>query len=99
MEKQVSEVNHQRANLRLRKAKSLSAKSVVISKDRDKDRLGLGNKKQQQLDASRRDAVRAKRMAELMRQLGTVLRQVCPCMSRRVCVISAFSALNRMSQY
>ncbi|CAM6088210.1 unnamed protein product [Calypogeia fissa] len=75
MERLVTEVNRKRASLW--KAKNMSAaKPMVRIKDRDKDKPALSNKKQQQLDASRRDIARAKRMAELMRQLGTVLRQI-----------------------
>ncbi|KAL2629149.1 hypothetical protein R1flu_013835 [Riccia fluitans] len=73
MERQVSEVARLRTTLR--KTKALSNKASVNVKDRDKDKAG-SNKKHQQLEASRRDAARTKRMAELMRQLGTVLRQI-----------------------
>lgn len=44
-------------------------------KDKDKERHVASVKKQQQ-DASRREAAAAKRMQELMRQFGTILRQV-----------------------
>ncbi|KAK1355495.1 Transcription factor GTE1 [Heracleum sosnowskyi] len=44
-------------------------------KDRDKEKHIPGMKRQQQ-DASRRDAAAAKRMQELMRQFGTIFRQV-----------------------
>lgn len=73
MERQVSEVARMRTSLR--KTKALSNKASVTLKDREKDKAGV-NKKHQQLEASRRDAARTKRMTELMRQLGTVLRQV-----------------------
>ena len=42
---------------------------------KDKERHVASAKKQQQ-DASRREAAAAKRMQELMRQFGTILRQV-----------------------
>ena len=49
--------------------------SIVKDKDKDKERHVASVKKQQQ-DASRREAAAAKRMQELMRQFGTILRQV-----------------------
>ncbi|KAG6555385.1 hypothetical protein Mapa_002611 [Marchantia paleacea] len=73
MERQVSEVARMRTSLR--KTKALTNKAGVSLKDREKDKAGV-NKKHQQLEASRRDAARTKRMTELMRQLGTVLRQI-----------------------
>jgi hypothetical protein len=81
IERQVTEVNRMRATLR--KTKSLTTKSAVSNKDRDK--ANLANRKQQkELDAAKREAARAKRMVELMRQLGTVLRQVCPGLHGRI---------------
>jgi hypothetical protein len=44
-------------------------------KDKDKERHVTSIRKQQQ-DASKREAAAAKRMQELMRQFGTILRQV-----------------------
>lgn len=44
-------------------------------KDKDKEKHVPSIKKQQQ-DASRREAAAMKRMQELMRQFGTILRQV-----------------------
>ncbi|KAL3696229.1 hypothetical protein R1sor_010305 [Riccia sorocarpa] len=73
MERQVTEVARMRATLL--KTKALNNKASSNAKDRDKDKAA-SNKKQQQLEASRRDAARTKRMTELMRQLGTVLRQI-----------------------
>ena len=56
--------------------KQLSAsKASSIVKDKDKEKHIPSIKKQQQ-DASRREAAAAKRMLELMRQFGTILRQV-----------------------
>lgn len=46
-----------------------------MGKERDKERQVPSIKKQQQ-DASRREAAAAKRMQELMRQFGTIVRQV-----------------------
>lgn len=51
------------------------SKGSSFLKDKDKERHVAGLKKQQQ-DASRREAAAAKRMQELMRQFGTILRQV-----------------------
>lgn len=58
------------------KGKALSAKGGLNPKDRDKEKNALNAKKNQQTDAARREAATAKRMAELMRQFGTILRQV-----------------------
>lgn len=56
--------------------KQLSAsKASSIVKDKDKEKHIPSIKKQQQ-DASRREAAAAKRMLELMRQFGTILRQI-----------------------
>ena len=56
-----------------------SKKQLNVSKGssivKDKERHVASVKKQQQ-DASRREAAAAKRMQELMRQFGTILRQV-----------------------
>ena len=51
------------------------SKGSSMVKDKDKERHVPSIKKQQQ-DAARREAVAAKRMQELMRQFGTILRQV-----------------------
>ncbi|KAL6328319.1 hypothetical protein AAG906_034462 [Vitis piasezkii] len=51
------------------------SKGSSIVKDKDKERHVASVKKQQQ-DASRREAAAAKRMQELMRQFGTILRQI-----------------------
>ncbi|KAB1219647.1 Transcription factor GTE1 [Morella rubra] len=59
-----------------RSKKQLSAsKGSSIVKDKDKEKHMPSIKKQQQ-DASRREAAAAKRMQELMRQFGTILRQI-----------------------
>lgn len=52
-----------------------SSKGSSIGKEREKERHVPSIKKQQQ-DAMRREAAAAKRMQELMRQFGTILRQV-----------------------
>ncbi|KAL1819243.1 hypothetical protein ACET3Z_014112 [Daucus carota] len=52
-----------------------TVKDHPARKDKDKDKHIPGMKKQQQ-DASRRDAAGAKRMQELMRQFGTIFRQI-----------------------
>lgn len=54
-----------------------ASKSSITVKDKDKDKeKHIPSIKKQQQDASRREAVAAKRMQELMRQFGTILRQV-----------------------
>ncbi|XP_041023585.1 transcription factor GTE6-like [Juglans microcarpa x Juglans regia] len=52
-----------------------TSKGSSIVKDKDKEKHIPSIKKQQQ-DASRREAAAAKRMQELMRQFGTILRQI-----------------------
>jgi hypothetical protein len=59
----------------LSKSKKLLSTSKGSSKDKDKEKHVPSIKKQQQ-DASRREAAAAKRMQELMRQFGTILRLV-----------------------
>ncbi|KAF7820106.1 transcription factor GTE6-like isoform X1 [Senna tora] len=52
-----------------------TSKGSSASKDKDKEKHVPSIKKQQQ-DASRREAAAAKRMQDLMRQFGTILRQI-----------------------
>ncbi|XP_059456802.1 transcription factor GTE6 [Corylus avellana] len=52
-----------------------TSKGSSIAKDKDKEKHVPSIKKQQQ-DASRREAAAAKRMQELMRQFGTILRLI-----------------------
>lgn len=54
---------------------SNALKKGSIAKDKDKEKHMSSMKKQQQ-DASRKDSAPAKRMQELMRQFGTIFRQV-----------------------
>ena len=54
---------------------SKGGSTTVKDKDKDKERHIPSIRKQQQ-DASKREAAAAKRMQELMRQFGTILRQV-----------------------
>eukprot|EP00252_Welwitschia_mirabilis_P023226 TRINITY_DN6528_c0_g1_i1.p1 TRINITY_DN6528_c0_g1~~TRINITY_DN6528_c0_g1_i1.p1 ORF type:complete len:381 (-),score=116.95 TRINITY_DN6528_c0_g1_i1:271-1413(-) len=56
------------------KDRNQHSKSSVIPKEKDKEKIGLGAKKQH--DISRRESGCSKRMAELMRQFGTILRQI-----------------------
>ena len=60
----------------LSKGKVPLGRSSVNQKDRDKDKSVINPKKQQQTGAVRREAATTKRMVELMRQFGTILRQV-----------------------
>jgi len=57
----------------LSKSKKLLSTSKGSSKDKEKHVPSI---KKQQQDASRREAAAAKRMQELMRQFGTILRLV-----------------------
>lgn len=52
-----------------------TSKASSATKDKDKEKHVPSIKKQQQ-DTSRREAAAAKRMQDLMRQFGTILRQV-----------------------
>lgn len=74
IEQQVNEVIQMRASLS--KGKVSFSKGSLNPKDRDKDKIAINAKKQQQTDAARREAATAKRMGELMRQFGTILRQI-----------------------
>lgn len=74
MEQQVNEVTLMRASLS--KGKVSLSKVNVNTKERDKDRSILNARKQLQADAARREAAFVKRMGELMRQFGTILRQI-----------------------
>ncbi|KAL6971263.1 hypothetical protein U1Q18_030943 [Sarracenia purpurea var. burkii] len=57
------------------KKQSNSSKVTSAVKDKDKEKH-IANFKKRQQDASRREAAAAKRMQELMRQFGTILRQI-----------------------
>lgn len=59
------------------KKQSNTSKGSSIVKDKDKEKQIASFRKRQQ-DASRREAAATKRMQELMRQFGTILRQVIP---------------------
>lgn len=61
--------------LTLKKKQPNGNKGSSIVKDKDKERHVPSIKKQQQ-EAARREAAATKRMQELMRQFGTILRQV-----------------------
>ncbi|KAH8969130.1 hypothetical protein BDL97_02G018200 [Sphagnum fallax] len=74
IEKNVNEVSKMRSMVR--KSKGKVATAATKEKERDKGGSSAANKKQQQVEAERREAARVKRMQELMRQVGTVLRQI-----------------------
>ncbi|MBA0750701.1 hypothetical protein Gogos_002095 [Gossypium gossypioides] len=73
LEQKVNEV--EQFNLNSSKKQQSSSKGSSMGKERDKGRQVPSIKKQQQ-DASRREAAAAKRMQELMRQFGTIVRQI-----------------------
>ncbi|XP_024971771.1 transcription factor GTE6-like [Cynara cardunculus var. scolymus] len=73
LEQRVNEVEQFYLNLS-KKQSSASQKSSLV-KDKDKVKHIPGFKKHQQ-DAARREAAAAKRMQEIMRQFGSVLRQI-----------------------
>lgn len=51
------------------------SKNTLVPKDKDKDKH-LNNFRKRQQDASRRESTAVKKMQELMRQFGTIIRQV-----------------------
>lgn len=75
LEQKVNEVEQFYLNASKKQLNGSKGSSFLKDKDKDKERHVAGLKKQQQ-DASRREAAAAKRMQELMRQFGTILRQV-----------------------
>jgi len=58
----------------MNKNQTSTPKGNSAAKDKDKEKHVPSIKKQQQ-DASRREAAASKRMQDLMRQFGTILRQ------------------------
>ncbi|KAH9319731.1 hypothetical protein KI387_021500, partial [Taxus chinensis] len=72
LEQKVNEVA--RFHLLSSKDKIQQSRSGLALRDREKERIGLSNRKQH--EASCREAACTKRMAELMRQFGTILRQI-----------------------
>ncbi|GMJ09513.1 IMBIBITION-INDUCIBLE 1, GLOBAL TRANSCRIPTION FACTOR GROUP E1 [Hibiscus trionum] len=73
LEQKVNEV--EQFYLNTSKKQQSSSKGSSVGEERDKERHVPSIKKQHQ-DASRREAAAAKRMQELMRQFGTILRQI-----------------------
>ncbi|KAK7271051.1 hypothetical protein RJT34_26642 [Clitoria ternatea] len=59
----------------MNKKQSNAPKGNSATKDKEKEK-NVPSIKKQQLDASRREAAATKRMQELMRQFGTILRQI-----------------------
>ncbi|KAJ8760268.1 hypothetical protein K2173_011680 [Erythroxylum novogranatense] len=73
LERRVTEVDQ--FYLEMNKKQQTASKTSSVVKEKDKERHVPSIKKQQQ-DASRREAAASKRMQELMRQFGTILRQI-----------------------
>ncbi|KAF2295834.1 hypothetical protein GH714_034419 [Hevea brasiliensis] len=74
LEQRVNEVEQFYLNVS-KKQQTGGSKGSSIVKDKDKERHVPSIRKQQQ-DASKREAAAGKRMQELMRQFGTILRQI-----------------------
>lgn len=72
LEQRVNEVEKFYLNTSIKQPNT--SKNTYSGKHKDKDKHIPGFKKLQQ-EASRREAAAAKRMQELMRQFGTILRQ------------------------
>ncbi|XP_025888567.1 transcription factor GTE6-like isoform X4 [Solanum lycopersicum] len=73
LEQRVNEVENFYLNTSIKQPNT--SKNASSAKHKDKDKHVPGFKKLQQ-EASRREAAAAKRMQELMRQFGTILRQI-----------------------
>lgn len=72
LEQRVNEVEQFYLNTKLKEPNT--SRSALMVKDKDKEKHIPSMKKLQQ-DASRREAVAAKRMQDLMRQFGSIFRQ------------------------
>ena len=72
LEEKVNEIEHFYSTLS--KKQGDTSKVSSATKDKDKDKYIPSIKKQQQ-DAVEREAAAAKRMQDLMRQCGTIIRQ------------------------
>ncbi|GLJ19579.1 hypothetical protein SUGI_0353990 [Cryptomeria japonica] len=72
LEQKVNEVA--RLHILSSKDKSQQPRSDLAPRDKERERISLSNRKQH--EASCREAACTKRMAELMRQFGTILRQI-----------------------
>nr|ADE76909.1 unknown [Picea sitchensis] len=72
LEQKVNEVA--RFHISSSKDKIQHSKSGLVLRDREREKINLNHRKQQ--EASRREAGCSKRMAELMRQFSTILRQI-----------------------
>ncbi|KAI3470461.1 hypothetical protein Pfo_027124 [Paulownia fortunei] len=73
LEQRVNEVEQFYLNAKLKEPNT--SRSALIIKDKEKEKYIPSMKKLQQ-DASRREAAAAKRMQELMRQFGSIFRQI-----------------------
>ena len=73
LEQRVNEIEQFYSTKSKKQLSTSKASSTVKDKDKEKH---IPSIKRQQQDASRREAAAAKRMQELMRQFGTILRQV-----------------------
>lgn len=72
LEQKVNEVA--RFHMSSNKDKIQHSKSGLALRDKEREKINFNHRKQQ--EASRREAGCSKRMAELMRQFGTILRQI-----------------------
>lgn len=73
LEQRVNEIEQFYSTKSKKQLSTSKASSTVKDKDKEKH---IPSIKRQQQDASRREAAAAKRMQELMRQFGTILRQI-----------------------
>lgn len=75
LEQKLNEVEQFYAIANRKQQSASTPKGSSVLKDKDKEKQ-VASFKKRQLDAARREAAAAKRMQELMRQFGTILRQV-----------------------
>ncbi|XP_052191167.1 transcription factor GTE6-like isoform X2 [Diospyros lotus] len=73
LEQRLSEVEQFYSTVSKKQLNTSKGSSIVRDKDKEKH---ISNFKKRQQDAPRREAAAAKRMQELMRQFGTILRQI-----------------------
>ncbi|XP_065872373.1 transcription factor GTE6 [Euphorbia lathyris] len=75
LEQRVNDVERFYLNLN-KKQQIVGSKGSSVVKDKDKETRPVPSIRKQQQDASKREAAAVKRMQELMRQFGTILRQL-----------------------
>ncbi|CAK9136158.1 unnamed protein product [Ilex paraguariensis] len=88
LEQRVNEVEQFYLDSTKKQLNPSKGSSIVKEKDKEKHVPSI---KKQQLDASRREAAAAKRMHELMRQFGTIIRQAITNFCKFLCLCGSLS--------